>query len=248
MLSHHYSSWKQEVARRFDEAAPQYDEYCDVQVMSAEKLASLLPVIKDNDASILEIGCGTGIFTQHLLKKYPNAHYHITDISAKMVEQCRRNITAPDNTSYAVLDGESINTELSYDLIVSNMSFQWFENLEASLQAMYNILRPGGAILFSIPGPDSFPQWTQTLSDLNMPAGILPSQVTTARIIEQQSIEQQYQSGHDFLSRIKKIGAHRPRPDYKPLNIGQLRSACRHFDEEHRGCVTWNIQYCALKM
>ena len=39
---------------------------------------------------ILEVGCGTGILTEFLIKKYPNASFEITDISGSMLEECKK--------------------------------------------------------------------------------------------------------------------------------------------------------------
>jgi len=57
----------QKIGRNFSKYAPTYDTHAQLQKLMAEKLASFLP--NDTPEQILEIGCGTGLFTKYLLAK-----------------------------------------------------------------------------------------------------------------------------------------------------------------------------------
>ena len=53
------------IASNFSKYARSYDRHARLQKMMAERLASFLP--KEIPNKVLEIGCGTGLFTKHLL-------------------------------------------------------------------------------------------------------------------------------------------------------------------------------------
>lgn len=59
-------SWKNKVTRNFDVHAHMYEQYGDVQTKVADNLACDLPCLEK--ANILEIGCGTGFLSRHLIK------------------------------------------------------------------------------------------------------------------------------------------------------------------------------------
>jgi malonyl-CoA O-methyltransferase len=154
-------AWKQQVADGFGNAADQYDDHSPVQRASAQHLLGLCP--DDGVTDILEIGCGTGALTRLLHDQYKHASLHITDISPAMIAHAQSVITAC-NISWSVMDGEAPTLDKKYDLIVSNMAMQWFENRERALENLRQYLKPDGQIIYSMPGPQSFRGWHETLS------------------------------------------------------------------------------------
>jgi malonyl-CoA O-methyltransferase len=79
---------KRAVARHFSRAAATYDEAALVQADMARDLAVLCPALPAAPR-LLEIGCGTGLFTDQLLALYPDASLTIVDISPAMTDHCR---------------------------------------------------------------------------------------------------------------------------------------------------------------
>ena len=55
----------QETELNFSKYAHIYDKHAQLQKLMADKLASFIPI--NTPEKILEIGCGTGIFTKYLL-------------------------------------------------------------------------------------------------------------------------------------------------------------------------------------
>ena len=41
---------------------------------------------------VLELGCGTGLFSRHLVQLYPHGHFVLTDVAPAMIAECRRNV------------------------------------------------------------------------------------------------------------------------------------------------------------
>ena len=236
-------NWKDNVVQNFESKSTAYDLNCAIQKYIADQLAKDLPDAPITD--ILEIGCGTGNLTAHLLDKHPDASLCVTDISPAMVKQAKQNFPNK-NIEWKVLDGENPTLDKHYDLIVSNMAFQWFEDIEGSLEKLSQYLKPSGSILYSMPGENSFKEWKETLCALNLPSGILDFP-TLDTIYKQEEISQHYENAVTFLKSMKNIGAGHARKNYTPLAPKQLKQACAKFDQSHCGHITWHVLYGRVK-
>ena len=60
------------IAQSFGARAASYEEHADLQRTVAKRLARLLPPLAA--PRVLELGCGTGLFSRHLLARYPTGH------------------------------------------------------------------------------------------------------------------------------------------------------------------------------
>lgn len=238
------SKWKQKVVQSFDGCVDAYEEYSTIQKTVAEALADELP---DYDTpSVLEIGCGTGFLTQRLLKRYPDGHFHITDIAPRMLDVARADIAADNcDVEWFVMDGENPEVGHRYDLIVSSMTFQWFEDLPHSLTRLQSLLNPDGCMLYAMPGPETFKEWRAALEEHALSPGVLNFEKPDSIFREERNVID-YQNAQKFLKHIRKTGAHVPRQGYERLSGAQLAQACQAFDEQSQGRVTWHILYGRL--
>lgn len=234
---------KEIIASNFGRCAQTYDRMAAIQRDSAETLAELLPDIEKPD--ILEIGCGTGFLTEEIIRKYPGANILATDLSPSMIEYTKTKFTQ-DNVRFDVMDGENPQTDKTFDLIVSNMTFQWFENPESSIAALKKLLKPGGQIFFTSLGTNSFIEWRRTLQKLGLPEGVNTGATLPGQVHEEERFIY-YPSTLSFLKSVKAIGAHMPREGYPRLNHAALKKACVIHDETFDGRHTWHIVYGAVK-
>ncbi len=237
------SNWKQKVIQNFGSHANSYDRHNFVQEQIAKGLSDFLPEIRKPE--ILEVGCGTGSFTRHLIDKYENASFHITDISPEMIAQSRKNIGCSRNIEWSVMDGENPILTKKYDLIVSNMAFQWFEDSQKAIERLCSILKPDGILLYSVPSPECFAEWHCVLQELSLPSGILRFENPQGAFM-QKSFLVKYNDTVDFLKTIKNVGAVTSRQGYEGIGYNNLRKACRLADERFNGKVTWNISYARV--
>ena len=81
--------------------------------------------LKQSD-TILELGCGTGVFTRHLLTMTINK-LTLNDISPVMINTLKSRLSIPSNTKFLIGNAEKISLEKT-DLICANAVFQWFLN------------------------------------------------------------------------------------------------------------------------
>ncbi len=229
--------WKKNVTARFDVGAENYDAYSDVQRQVAARLASKFPALER--PNILEIGCGSGALTSHLFKRYPDGKFQITDISPRMLELARGNVAGDSvKASWSVMDGECPDVTGGFDLIVSNMSFQWFEDITGAVERLRGLLNPNGVIYYTMPGADCFKEWKDVLKELGLSSGLLEFQAPEG-VFDQEHICIAYGNGLEFLRSMKRVGAGTPRAGYQPLGYKDLRSAIDAFD----GRATWHISY-----
>lgn len=208
------------VADRFGKAAQTYNDYADVQERSAVLLAEDLQKISQRVPSgpILEIGCGTGFFSQKLVEQFGQRKILLSDISPEMVKVCRSRIQSPQ-VKFAVLDAEtSPSWPTQFALIASAFGAQWFKDLSTTFDGIYNSLLPGGYFVFSVPTNESFPEWKALCKggDLTYTGNHLPnetkfkafwSQRTNTFELRTQKLQAKYESSIEFFRALKSIGA-----------------------------------------
>lgn len=132
------------IKRSFDSSCSTYDSSCDIQRLVSAHLAEGLT---DGHEKILEIGTGTGIFTDELASRYPAADVLCIDISHSLL---RGAVEKHPGYGYICCDGETLPLKGSFDLITGSSTLQWFENPSDSIPAMLKLLKPGGKFAFSV--------------------------------------------------------------------------------------------------
>lgn len=148
------------IKNNFSKYAFSYDDHSFIQRKCAEKL---LELIGDRQFSrVLEIGCGTGVYTGLLHDKFRKADINAIDISSDMVSIAREKMPFA-NIDFNVADGEGLTINGTYDLITSNASFQWFDDLDSSFEVFSEHIDDNGLFCFSIYGPETFYEFKEVL-------------------------------------------------------------------------------------
>jgi len=153
------TAWKDTIIRRFDAAAGTYDGVAGTQSLIAGGLARrILALPLAAQPEVLEIGCGTGALTAILEPRLPGCRWLATDIAPAMVAACARR--ALSRVTPRVMDGEAPDlAEASFDLVVSNLAVQWFDDLPAGLIRLHRLLKPGGVLAVTTLGAGTFAEW-----------------------------------------------------------------------------------------
>ncbi len=225
--------------------AVDYERHADLQRSIADRLALLLPPLER--PRVLELGCGTGLLSRHLLAQYPDGSFVFTDLAQAMLEQCRFNIGAQTRgrARFKQMDGGKPDSGLgAFDLIATSMALHWLSDPVASLDALRSLLAPHGVLLFAALGPESFAEWRNVLDAEGLPNGVITSPSLPGIVAEERSIIDA--STLAFLRRMKRVGGTTPREGYAKLSSGQLRRAIRECDAKTGGRITWHIVYGRL--
>ena len=225
---------KQKIINNFNHGARTYNSSADVQAFVAQQLASRLKLTSVNH--ILEIGCGTGMYTQHLIKRFPNASLLLTDIASQMVQACQERFSHNTLIKAVCVDGEKIETDKQFDLITSSMTLHWFENFKKGFDTLIKHLTPGGQIVFSMLGSESLYEWREICQDENVAVGtpLFPDKKTLQQEMPNLQIEVAmykhfYKSAYEYLSSLKALGANTTLSEHTPVSAGKLRQLLRKY-------------------
>ncbi|SHM10823.1 methyltransferase domain-containing protein [Vreelandella subglaciescola] len=133
------TDWQARVARAFSRAAPRYDELATAQQRIGEGLWQALPT---NASSVLDVGCGTGYWTQRLAERYPAARVIGVDIAPGMLDQARNR---PTRVDWRQGDAGALPVEsASIGLVFSSLALQWCTDMDAVMAEFSRVLAPGG--------------------------------------------------------------------------------------------------------
>ncbi len=137
------------VGRRFTAAANTYAARATIQAAVAHSLVRLIPP-SEAVARILEVGCGTGILTRHMLGGFPNAIIDAIDISEGMIAAASSQFRAAPTIFWHAADACCFRAIKPYDLIVSNCAMHWVNPLPNGLANLANQLTATGHLAFSL--------------------------------------------------------------------------------------------------
>lgn len=132
--------------KQFEKSFETYDQNAIVQQLMAQKLVSALVETGSNFDTVLELGCGTGIFTRELIKSIKFKTFLANDLVEKSKIYIEKIIP---NTKFYLGNALKIKPSQKVDLVVSNAMFQWFNNLENVSYHCKNILNKDGILAFS---------------------------------------------------------------------------------------------------
>lgn len=211
---------KETIRLKFSRSAATYDQHASLQKEVAARLTTLLPA--KTPTRILETGCGTGNFTSLLNSRYPAARITALDFAGNMLTQARQKLADQPSVFFKCSDAEQFLKENHgpFDLVTSNATMHWFDNLETTTGAIADCLNDGGAMVCSIFGPETMGEMQAALEEIHghkvaMPSALFPSQKELQKIfanlfttvaIEEWRLVRHYPTLIDLLRNISKTG------------------------------------------
>lgn len=231
---------KQRISDAFGAAADSYDDHGGPQRFAARLVADLAQrQHPQGRPRILEIGCGTGFLTREAPLRWPGAKLIVTDLSPRMVERAAAGGLVA--ATFLAMDGEHpAFAGPWFDLIVSNLAFQWFDDLPAALHRTVGLLAPGGSLIFSTMGADSFLKWRSAHETCGLRPGVpeYPSLDALRAMLSpfadafafDESVTLEGRGARALLAHLKGIGAVVPGAGRPPLSAGQLRRVMDAYD------------------
>lgn len=94
--------------------------------------------------NILDLACGTGYNSARLKKDYPNAHFHLVDISEGMLEQAKKKGLEPATyTRQDMLGFLKEQANESFDVVVCGWAIK-YQSPQKIIKEVYRVLKPGG--------------------------------------------------------------------------------------------------------
>jgi trans-aconitate 2-methyltransferase len=112
------------------------------QAWAADVLARLEGIAPD--ATVLDVGCGTGRVTEQLLALVPSGRVLALDASADMVELARRRLGGRAQVWFQ--DALELDLDEPVDAIVSTAALHWVPDHDRLWMRLAGALRPGGVL------------------------------------------------------------------------------------------------------
>lgn len=211
--------------------------------------------------SVLDIGSGTGTFTGHVRDFYTHAQITAVDLCPNMIEIARAKLGS-GHMLYKVGDAETLPLQGPYDLILSNVSMQWFSDLSRTLKRYGRVLATEGTLAFSLFGPKTFCELSHALSCLMGRPMTLSAEgfyqatevecylrrVFDSVTVRCDVVEQAYDSVWDLLKTIKCTGAKGRGTDVARLSRQHIEA----LDEIYRATygrvvASYEVFYCRAR-
>ena len=141
---------EQDIAYRFSKAAVKYNSIASIQRVIAEQALANLPKALQGEA--LDIGCGTGIHTQALVKKGATATG--VDIAKGMLAQARKMYSDPIFVQGSAVDLPFVDS--AFSTVFSSMALQWVSDTGLAAKQIARVLKKGGVAELAIMVAGSF--------------------------------------------------------------------------------------------
>ena len=127
-------------------------------LISPPRLADRLHLKKDS--KVLEVGCGSGVFSVEVARRVPAGHLQLFDLQAEMLERARHKIEAAGLgkvVGYTQGDARRLSfPRRSFDVAFLVAVLGEVPEPHKCLRALHGILRPGGLLSITehLPDPD----------------------------------------------------------------------------------------------
>lgn len=158
---------RKRVQSSFHRGAEAYDQHTPVQQrVLLQLMQQICQYPLAADATILDIGCGTGRLLELLGQHVPNAALTGLDLAPNMLQQAAERL--PSTVRLAQGDAEQLPfADNSFQMVLSSSTFQWLDALPCCFGEVRRVLEPEGHFVFSLFGKGTLCElqesWRQAL-------------------------------------------------------------------------------------
>lgn len=142
------------IGQTFDEAVSYYDGWMKKALPGYDDLFNVALQVTPFDPStpirVLDLGAGTGLFSQYILSRYFNASFVLYDLAEKLLHVARRRFQGQAaQFRYIVGDYREIAGEEQFDLVISSLSIHHLEDEDKQrlFASVFKLLRKPGLFL-----------------------------------------------------------------------------------------------------
>jgi ubiquinone/menaquinone biosynthesis C-methylase UbiE len=131
-----------------------YNVWSRLTESKASKKVLELANIQDNQ-TILEVACGTGMVLEQIAKKNPNGRNVGVDLSPDMLQKAKQRLQKAGLQNYELLEGNVLNLQISenlFNVLVNNFMIDLMpeETFDKIASQFFNVLKPNGIAVISI--------------------------------------------------------------------------------------------------
>ncbi len=244
--------FEKKIIESFSKHVDSYERHAQLQRSMAERLATFLPPVLPEP--ILEIGCGTGLFTRHLLA-HQAQKLILNDIAPAMTDTLKEHLRLPPGCEVMVGNAEKLHFP-KVGLIAGNAVFQWFQSPEKTLSHFSKVFKPDGLLLFNTFGSRTLKEFRETGS-LASPNMLMTAEDWAAlmektgfTVLRQEIEERQmfFKNTRELLKNLQQIGA----APFQLMKPGELKKLIRNYDQQFQtpqGVYThWELIYFSARL
>jgi malonyl-CoA O-methyltransferase len=269
------------VRRAFERAAGTYDSAAVLQREVGQRMAERLGIVRLDPAAILDAGCGTGEALCELRARYPRAKLVGLDLAYPMLQAARRrDLTARADTqplvrrllgafAAAARAGPALVCAdvrrlplgaRSVELVWSNLTLQWVDELPLALAEFHRVLNVGGLFTFTTFGPDTLGELRRAFAaadasahvnrflDMHDVGDMLVQAGFADPVMDMEMITMTYADAGALMRDLKAIGAQNARTDRRRGLTGRHRwhrmlAALESFRRDGRLPASFEVVY-----
>lgn len=137
---------------QFNSVSKKYDEQRKSLIPCFDDFYnSCLPLIDtlSNPKNVLDVGAGTGLFSQIIYQQKPDLHFTLIDISSEMLAVAKQRFAGLENFQFKEQDFFAEPITGKYDLIISALAIHHLEDEQKAVlyQQIFNALNEGGIFI-----------------------------------------------------------------------------------------------------
>jgi len=150
----------QKIRNAFSGAAKQYEQLTSLH---RDIGGALIAKIREHDCgrSTLDIGMGTGWFTRKLANIFPETLVVGLDFASGMISCAQKK-----EAKFKIVQADASHLpfkENTFDMITSNLAYQWVEDLSRAFQLCHSRLKKNGVLCLSMFGQHTFQELFEVL-------------------------------------------------------------------------------------
>lgn len=173
----------QNIQEQFNKISKKYDAQRKYLIPCFEDFYnSCLPLIDTlpNAKNVLDVGAGTGLFSQIIYQHRPGLNFSLIDISSEMLAVAKQRFAGLSNFEFKEQDFSTEPITGKYDIIISALAIHHLEDEHKAIlyQNIYNAMNAGGIFINAdqvegrTPWFDNFykSNWKETITTSNLDA------------------------------------------------------------------------------
>jgi malonyl-CoA O-methyltransferase len=207
----------------FNKAASHYNAHAFLQAEVALRLSEKLNVISINPEVMVDLGSGTGLLSDKLIRKLPQVQLICVDFAQQSLQE---------NSAHHKVCADAYQlpfADKSIDFIASNLMMQWCQDLKSLFDECHRVLKPSGLILYSTFGPDTLKELKRSWSvvdsephvngftDMHDIGDQMLQSGFNSPVMEMETLTLTYDKVIDLMRDLKGIGAQTVRNRSKSL-------------------------------
>ncbi|WP_133130001.1 malonyl-ACP O-methyltransferase BioC [Legionella yabuuchiae] len=157
-----------EICNSFNAQAKQYEQSAKIQTEIGNRLFERLQYLKINPCFILDLGCGTGVFSQKLKTFYPKAKIVGLDLAKAMLHEAQNK--QGWRRKWLLINGDMTKLPFAtgvFDLVFANQVLHWSYPVMETLKEISRVMNLSGCFMFTTLGPDTFLELRKTWGEVD---------------------------------------------------------------------------------